>query len=228
MIVYDCEQNSPEWEALRVGIPTASLFDKIITPGGTVSTQREAYANRIIGEQMAGHAIEEFKGNGWTDRGHECEQGAVDNFCFTYGVEARKVGLITNDDGTAGCSLDRFVGENWALEVKSPSLHKHVSYMEKGAQLLVKDHWVQLHGQLLLADKIEKLFVISHFEDPSMVFDDVVTEFVPDPMYMIRLQTELNKFTDLLNHKRKIHESKGRSFCDTREAYRLSRIMSAG
>ena len=37
------EQGSNEWIAARLGLPTASNFDKIITPGGKLSTSSRKY-----------------------------------------------------------------------------------------------------------------------------------------------------------------------------------------
>ena len=34
MIIHEVEQGSGDWLKLRLGIPTASEFDKIITPTG--------------------------------------------------------------------------------------------------------------------------------------------------------------------------------------------------
>ena len=41
MIIEDFEQGSPEWFAARVGIPSASIFDKLITSKGVLSTSRQ-------------------------------------------------------------------------------------------------------------------------------------------------------------------------------------------
>ena len=43
MIVLDCEQGSRAWEEARLGIPTASCFARIVTPGGKLSSQRDGY-----------------------------------------------------------------------------------------------------------------------------------------------------------------------------------------
>jgi len=37
VIIHEVEQNTPEWLTLRLGIPTASMFDKIVTPAGKFS-----------------------------------------------------------------------------------------------------------------------------------------------------------------------------------------------
>ena len=37
MIILDCEQGSRAWEEARLGIPTASCFARIVTPGGKLS-----------------------------------------------------------------------------------------------------------------------------------------------------------------------------------------------
>ena len=58
MIVHaDIAQGTPEWLALRLGIPTASCFDQIITTGGKkgepkASTQAEKYMYTLLAERM--------------------------------------------------------------------------------------------------------------------------------------------------------------------------------
>jgi hypothetical protein len=50
--IYRCEQGSMDWYRLRMGIPTASQFHKIVTPGGKLSEQRHAYMYRLIAERL--------------------------------------------------------------------------------------------------------------------------------------------------------------------------------
>jgi len=54
MIVHDVDQNTDEWFQLRLGIPSASEFDKLITSSGSRSKQLDAYANRLVAERLTG------------------------------------------------------------------------------------------------------------------------------------------------------------------------------
>jgi len=59
MLIVNCEQNTPEWYEARLGIPTASGFDRIITTKGEVSKSREKYLYELAGEIVTG---EQFVG----------------------------------------------------------------------------------------------------------------------------------------------------------------------
>ena len=48
------EQRTPEWFAARVGIPSASNFDKIFTSKGAKSTQSKAFMNTLLAEFITG------------------------------------------------------------------------------------------------------------------------------------------------------------------------------
>ena len=43
MIIHPAEQGSAAWTEARLGIPTASQFSRIITPGGKLSKSRDGY-----------------------------------------------------------------------------------------------------------------------------------------------------------------------------------------
>ena len=43
MLEICCEQKSDQWWAERLGKPSASNFDKILSPTGKATTQREGY-----------------------------------------------------------------------------------------------------------------------------------------------------------------------------------------
>ena len=43
IVVDDVEQGTQAWIELRLGIPTASQFSRIVTPSGKSSSSRDAY-----------------------------------------------------------------------------------------------------------------------------------------------------------------------------------------
>jgi len=151
MKIYDVEQNSDEWYALRCGVLTSSSFDKILTPGGKLSTQAGMIENRIVAERLTGDPIIDFKGTQWTERGHELEPDAVSFYEFKTGSETHKVGFVLSDDGTIGCSPDRFVGEDGILEIKCPAPHTHVEMVLTGK--IGEEYKPQIQGQLLITGR---------------------------------------------------------------------------
>lgn len=134
MIVHDVPQGSPEWKALRVGIPTASEFSRLVTntlKDGEykLSASLEGYARELAAELFAGKQMSDFDGNVWMDRGKEKEAEAVALYEFTTDAAISSVGFITTDDGLCGCSPDALVGDDGGLEVKCLKAESHVEVM---------------------------------------------------------------------------------------------------
>ena len=166
MKVHDCEQNTPEWEALRSGIPTASEFDSILTRGGGRSESRERYLLTLLAERAMGHACQKHK-TAWMERGSQQERRAVSSYEFIRDLDTVPVGFVTNDQETWGASPDRFVGENGMLEIKVPSEWIHMGYLLKSGKAYDK-YMVQCQGQLLVVTERDWTDVLSwHPELPE-------------------------------------------------------------
>lgn len=150
MIVHNVTQGSPEWLALRAGIPTASCFDQILTPKGKASTSAERYLHTLLAERLMGHPVEQVITT-WMDRGQQLEAEAVAYYEGIRELDTTKIGFLTNDAGTIGASPDRFVGEDGMLEIKVPREHTHVSYLLGSA---VSDVYrPQVQGQLWISGR---------------------------------------------------------------------------
>jgi hypothetical protein len=154
MKIIDCEQNTPAWVEARLGIPTASRFDKIITPK---KLELSKSADMLICELIAERRLGQFgdrKQTDWMNRGSNLEDIAADDYAFTHDVDLQRVGFITTDDGLIGCSPDRLiVGQRAGLEIKNPSAAKHMSYIlaELGIldlPTLLDEHRCQVLGSL--------------------------------------------------------------------------------
>lgn len=193
MIVHDVIQGSTEWLNLRSGIPTASEFDKIITPGGKPSKSAEPYRFALLAERMMGHPRIEFMSR-WMDRGSQMEAEAISFYEFQRDVETVKVGFVTNDEGTIGASPDRFVGDNGLLEIKVPSESTHVSYLLKKA--VDSAYYPQVQGQLWIAER-EFVDILSYHPEmpPALIRVERDDDFIAD------LRAAVLAFTDVLDEQ---------------------------
>jgi hypothetical protein len=187
VIVYaDLEQGSPEWCEARRGIPTASNFDKILTPGGKRSTQAQAYMRHLLAEMLIGRPIHAVK-TSWMQRGNDLEGEAICFYEFDKDVAVDRVGFITNDAGTWGCSPDALVGDRGMAEFKCPAPDTHVGYMLY--EDVAKDYRVQLQGQLFVAERDWTDICSYHPELP-----EVIVRVERDEGYIVLLREALEEF----------------------------------
>jgi hypothetical protein len=201
MKVWTCKQGSPEWLHLRLGIPTASDFDKIITAGGKPSSQAEAFRRHLLAEMLYGHPLEQFKSS-WMERGSEMEGDACAYYEFTRDVAVGHVGIITDDAGTCGASPDGLVGENGLAEFKAPAPSTHIAYMLWDE--VAKDYRVQLQGQLWVSDR-EWVDICSYH--PQL--PEVVVRVGRDEAFIEKLAAEMARFNEKLFEERDRLVSRG-------------------
>ena len=201
MKIHDVEQGSPEWFAVRRGIPTASCFDCIITPTGKESTQSDGYANQLLAEIISGVSDEGFRSPDML-RGQELEDSAAQLYAFKTGITLEKIGFCTNDAGTYGCSPDRLVGDDGLLEIKVPKAKNHVKYML--TQKLDQEYMPQIQGQMLVTGRRWTDIISYHPEMPP-----VIIRVERDTSYQASLTGLLAKFTQVLEAKKKILADRG-------------------
>lgn len=151
MKVIDCIQGSQEWLEARAGIPTASEFSRILTPGGARSKSQEKYQHELIAERILGRSLEQHV-SWYMKRGSEAEHRAVSFYELQRDVDTIPVGFLMNDTETAGASPDRFVDEDGSLEIKCPSEGEHIGFLLKHGSLY-QEHKPQVNGQLLISGR---------------------------------------------------------------------------
>lgn len=193
MIIHDVEQNTPEWLSLRLGIPTASEFDRIVTPGGKFSKSETSrkYAMKLATEKLLNRPLDSLEGLEWIERGKLLEPQAASAFEFIEEVELRKVGFMTSDDGRWGASPDMLiVGQNKGLEIKCPAPQTLMGYLLDGFE--TKYH-VQRQGQMLVGDLDAVVMYAWHPEMPP-----VKQEFSRDDAMQKLLKDALEQFSDML------------------------------
>ena len=190
MILHECEQGSSKWLRLRCGLPTASEFHRIVTPGGKISQAQEHYRNELLAEFMLGRPTDGVS-MPWMDRGKELEAEAVEFYEFTNDTTTERVGFITNDAKTYGASPDRLVGEKGLLEIKVPKPSTHIEYLlYKGVD---ERYRPQLQGQLLVTGRDWVEILSYHPEMPP-----ALVHVERDEKYIKLLSEELDKFTEML------------------------------
>jgi|GEM_PF-213717 len=141
-------QGSVEWLQARAGIPTASEFDQLITPEGKIRTgaMPKSYLAKKISEWWSGGAIMDFSSFAM-EQGTILEDEAIPWYELEFSTTVARVGLITTDDGTVGCSPDGML-DGMGLECKCPQPQKHVAYLL--AEELPKDYVAQVQGGIFV------------------------------------------------------------------------------
>ena len=150
MIRHDCAQGSEEWHALRLGIPTASNFHRIITQSGKPSASADGYMHELLAERLLGFPLN-TESVDFMERGKALESQAVAWYELQRGVDCEAVGFCTTDDGRAGCSPDRLVSPDGGLEIKCPSPAVHVGYLLDGG--IADKYRAQVQGALWITER---------------------------------------------------------------------------
>ena len=185
-IFHDVAQYSEAYDRLKLGIPTSSRFHKIITPQGKPSRQWREYACVLIAERILQRKLE-FHNSPIMERGLIVEAEAADWYEFDRDVTVQKVGFITDDDHTTGCSPDRLVGADGLLEIKAPLPHTQVEYRISGR--VNERFWPQLQGQLYITQRSWVDILCWHDVLPKLIM-----RVEPDEAFIKALDHELQIF----------------------------------
>lgn len=204
MIIHSVEQGTPEWFKVRAGVPSASCFGKILTPTGKESTQFKGYAAFLLAEKILNKPLDKFQDNKpyWMERGNELEADAVKMYEFMYDLPTVKAGFCTLDDNSAGCSPDRFVGDDGLVEIKCPAPWTHVENLV--ADKIDSDYIPQVQGQLYVTGRKWVDWFSYH---PDMT--PSVIRIHRDDEYIEKLAAALAKFNDYMNEQINILKEKG-------------------
>lgn len=150
MQIFNCQQNSPEWYACRLGIPTASMFSTVLAKGkdGGASVTRKTYLYKLAGEIITGEPAENYS-NDHMERGKLMEAEARDLYAFMTDLIPQQVGFIRN--GAKGCSPDSLIGADGVLEVKSKLPHLTIECLLRGE--FPAEHKAQCQGALWVTER---------------------------------------------------------------------------
>lgn len=150
MEIFDCEQGSDEWFAIRMGIPTASEFHTVMARGrdGGASKTRRAYMHKLAGEIITGEPSENYVSREM-ERGKAMEDEARRLYAFAHDVEVTRVGFVRN--GNKGCSPDSLIGADGMVEIKTNAPHVLIENILRGE--VPPEHVAQCQGNLWVAER---------------------------------------------------------------------------
>lgn len=132
MIWHDIQQNTEEWEALRVGKATASNFGLIMANAGKAfGDPAKRYALQIALEQIKGCKSEFSFSNEHMERGHEQEPIARMLYEDINFIGVDNGGFFDHD--TYGDSPDGLVGSDGVIEIKSVIAPTHYATLQRGS-----------------------------------------------------------------------------------------------
>ena len=192
MLELQLEQLSDEWFQARVGVPSASCFDKIVTSKGEPSKQAVNYAYTLAGERIAGAKAETHQSYAMA-RGCEMEAEARQLFKLITGHQVRQTGILYPDENKRfSCSPDGLIDEaETGLEIKSPLIHTHVAYLL--ARKLPTEYVQQVQGSMLITG-----FRTWHFFSYYPGLPPLHIEVPRDDVFIHRLSFEIDKFCALV------------------------------
>ena len=160
MKIHNVTQGTPEWLAVRLGKATASEFAKILTPGGKLSAQADAYARKLARECVIDEPEElkafPSKAMQW---GTAREPEAREAYMLATGHSVETVGFVTHDTrGCLGCSPDGLCLNEFdtfwcGLEIKCPSIDALTEWLlakDKDDSFVPSEYLPQIHGSMVV------------------------------------------------------------------------------
>lgn len=191
MIILDQEQGSEEWLRVRLGRPSASMFNKLITQTGKPSSSADGYINELIAERLTGKS-EPFHVTEWMERGTALEPEAREAYEFITGNEVMETGFILDNSWQFGCSPDGLILDKGGLEIKCPAPRTMVSYL-RDPQVGVKKYWQQIQGCMWITQRGWWDFFAYHPEMPH-----VLVRVERDDEYIDKLAAEVKAAVNVI------------------------------
>jgi len=157
MKIFEGAQLSNEWWEVRRGVPTASEFDRILTPATQKpSASQDEFIAELISDLICQNP------NYFTEKGTPVNNYAIQNgknqepdarrwYAMNTDLPVRQVMFCKDDSDRFGCSPDALVGDDGALELKVPLAKTHALYLLK--QELPREYKCQVHGTLIVTGR---------------------------------------------------------------------------
>lgn len=147
LITLDCEQGTEEWLTARLGIPTATGIENIVTPTGKKSSSQIKYMSELIEESILGLQDSGYK-SAFMERGNQLEPLARSAYEFLTGNAVKQVGgVYLNEKKELMVSPDGLIPElKKGLEIKCPKMSTHIRYLLEGG--VPSEYVIQVQANL--------------------------------------------------------------------------------
>ena len=149
--ILDMEQRSEEWYVEKVGKPSASNMNKIITATGKPSKQREDYLYTLCAERISGCFTNTYQSPAMIE-GIEREAESRQLYELIHGVEVEMVGIIYKDESKSFlCSPDGLINyeyREYGLELKNVLPKTQIAYLLNGK--LPSEYFVQVQASMFI------------------------------------------------------------------------------
>jgi predicted phage-related endonuclease len=150
---WDITQGTPEWDAIRRGVITASAMKVLVTPTGKPANNdtSRAYLAQLLAERITGTSDSSYCSYDML-RGHMLEPCARDLYAKHY-LPVNECGFIQRhyEDFTIGFSPDGVVGDDGLLEIKSRLAKHHVKNILDGG--VPSEFEIQIQTGLLVTGR---------------------------------------------------------------------------
>lgn len=202
MIILDTIiQDSPEWFIEKLGKPSSSKLDRMITPSGTPSKSRQSYLYELAAEVVRGKAMESYQSQAMQG-GIQKEEESRSLYEFIHDVEVEQVGMIYPDKQKRFlASPDGLINREYGLELKNVLPKTQVYYLLNPNELL-KDYFIQVQTCLLVSE-FSRWDLMSNCDG----LPPLILQVERDEAFIAKLKAELESFcTELAGIVNKLKE----------------------
>lgn len=175
---FDIVQNSEEWEQIRYGKVTASVASDLLMDKKNVGYIK--LIDKLVEERITGTQNEssKFGGNSYTERGHELEIIAREDYEFRSFNNVKIVGVVEYDDWVL-CSPDGLIDDDGIHQIKCPIFKTQKEYLKtiyENKDLEPKElfkkinsgYYKQLQFELFVTDRNYNIFTSYHPHLPAI------------------------------------------------------------
>lgn len=156
---FDIKQNTDEWLAIKVGKFSASTAADLLMDKKTAG-----YTNlieKIVEERITKQPSDSksWSGNSYTDRGHELEPVAREDYEFRSFNDVVQVGVVELDDWCL-CSPDGLINETGLIQIKCPIFKTQKEYLK--TKKVPGNYYKQMQFELMVTGREYNIFYSYH------------------------------------------------------------------
>lgn len=182
---FDIKQNTDEWVAIKIGKFSASIAADLLMDKKTAGYIK--LIDRIVEERITGQQTESksFTGNGFTERGHELEPVAREDYEFRSFNDVVQVGVVELDEWVL-CSPDGLINDNGLIQIKCPIFNTQKEYLK--TQKVPGNYYKQMQFELFVTEREYNIFYSYHPHLPP-----VEIKIYRDEVVISEIENRLNE-----------------------------------